>query len=53
MQDPEALMRMIQGEGRWIAAGVSVLCVLYFLVMRLTSRPSSLVADAAQEAGSE
>jgi len=53
MQDPEALMRMIQGEGRWIAAGVAVLCVLYFLVMRLTSRPSSLVADAAQEASSE
>ena len=52
MQDPEALMRIIQGEGRWIAAGVAVLCVLYFLVLRLTSR-NGLAASAAQEAGGE
>jgi hypothetical protein len=38
MQDPEALMRMVKQEGHWIAIAAVVLCALYFLVMRLTSR---------------
>jgi membrane protein DedA with SNARE-associated domain len=48
MNDPEALMRMVKQEGQWIVAAVLVLCALYFLVMRLTSRGSSASApDAA------
>src|SRR5947209_5333362 len=38
MKDPEALMRMMKQEGHWIAIAAIVLCALYFLVMRLTSR---------------
>ena len=38
MNDPEALVRMVKQEGQWIVAAVLVLCVLYILVMRLTSR---------------
>jgi membrane protein DedA with SNARE-associated domain len=40
MNDPEALMRMVKQEGQWIVAAVLVLCALYILVMRLTSRGS-------------
>jgi len=38
MQDPEALMRMVKQEGQWIVGAVLVLCVLYVLVMYMTSR---------------
>jgi membrane protein DedA with SNARE-associated domain len=47
MNDPEALMRMMQQEGRWIAAAVLVLCALYVLVIRLTSRNSAVAPDTA------
>jgi membrane protein DedA with SNARE-associated domain len=40
MNDPEALVRMIKDEGHWIAIAALVLCALYFLVMRLTSKDS-------------
>jgi membrane protein DedA with SNARE-associated domain len=44
MNDPEALMRMVKQEGHWIAIAALVLCVLYFLVMRLTVRPPAAPA---------
>ena len=48
MKDPEALMRMVKQEGQWIVAAVLVLCILYILVMRLTSRsPAASAADIA------
>ena len=47
MNDPEALVRMMKGEGHWIAVGALVLCLLYFLVMRLTAKDSSRVAGTA------
>jgi membrane protein DedA with SNARE-associated domain len=47
MNDPEALMRMIQQEGHWIAGAVLVLCVLYFLVLRLTAKNSASTAAAS------
>jgi len=49
MNDPEALMRMVKQEGHWIAIAALVLCLLYFLVMRLTARSTSA---AAADAGS-
>lgn len=45
MNDPEALMAMMKQEGHWIVAAVLVLCVLYFLVIRLTSRGPAPAAD--------
>jgi membrane protein DedA with SNARE-associated domain len=47
MNDPEALMRMMKQEGHWIAIAALVLCALYFLVMRLTSRASAPAPDTA------
>jgi membrane protein DedA with SNARE-associated domain len=47
MNDPEALMAMMKQEGHWIVAAVLVLCVLYFLVIRLTSRGPAPAADTA------
>ncbi len=44
MDDPEALVRMIQHEGHWIVGAVLGLCLLYLLVMRLTSRGSQSAA---------
>jgi len=41
MNDPEALVRMVKQEGQWIVAAVLVLCALYILVMRLTSRSAA------------
>jgi membrane protein DedA with SNARE-associated domain len=41
MNDPEALMRMVKQEGHWLVGAVLVLCLLYFLVMRLTARSST------------
>ena len=38
MNDPEALVRMVKQEGNWIAGAALLLCVLYFLVIRLTNR---------------
>ena len=47
MNDPEALMHMMQQEAHWIAGAVLVLCALYILVMRLTSRGATPAADTA------
>ena len=48
MKDPEALMRMVKQEGHWFVIGAVVLCALYFLVMRLTSRrPTAAAANSA------
>ncbi len=48
MNDPEALMHIVKQEGHWIVAAVLVLCALYFLVMRLTSRDAAApAADTA------
>jgi membrane protein DedA with SNARE-associated domain len=41
MNDPEALVRMMKDEGHWIAIAALVLCLLYFVVMRLTSKPAA------------
>ena len=41
MNDPEALMRVIKQESHWIVGAVLGLCILYILVMRLTSRTPS------------
>ena len=41
MNDPEALVRMVKQEGQWIVGAVLGLCLLYILVMRLTSRNST------------
>jgi hypothetical protein len=41
MNDPEALVRMVKQEGQWIVVAVLVLCALYILVMRLTSRSAA------------
>jgi membrane protein DedA with SNARE-associated domain len=45
MNDPEALVRMVKQEGQWIVAAALVLCALYILVMRLTSRSSEPAPD--------
>ena len=47
MNDPEALVRMVKQEGHWIVGAVLVLCALYFLVMRLTSRSSTAAPGTA------
>ena len=44
MQDPEALVRMVKQEGHWIVGAVLVLCVLYALVMYMTSRQKAVGA---------
>ena len=41
MDNPEALVRMVQQEGHWIVGAVLGLCVLYILVMRLTAKGSA------------
>ena len=45
MNDPEALMRMMKDVGHWIAIAALVLCALYFLVMRLTSKGSAAASS--------
>jgi membrane protein DedA with SNARE-associated domain len=47
MNDPEALVRMVKDEGHWIAIASLVMCALYFLVIRLTAKGSTPVADRA------
>ena len=37
-KDPEALVRAVKHESIWLVAGIAVLCVLYFLVLRLTAK---------------
>src|SRR3954447_18951402 len=44
MQDPEALVHMVKQEGHWIVGAVLVLCALYVLVMRMTSREKAATA---------
>src|SRR5690349_422259 len=40
LRDPAGLAIALKAKSHVIAAGVVVLCVLYFVVMRLTARPS-------------
>ena len=40
LRDPAALATALKAKSHVIAAGVIVLCVLYFVVMRLTARPN-------------
>jgi hypothetical protein len=47
MSDPEALVAMTKQEGHWIVAAVLLLCALYFLVIRLTSRSATPAPDSA------
>jgi membrane protein DedA with SNARE-associated domain len=36
MNDPEGLIKAIKGESLWLIAGIALLCLLYFLVLKLT-----------------
>jgi len=47
MNDPEALVRMVKEQGHWIVLAVLALCVLYFVVIRLTHREQPVAADRA------
>jgi len=47
MNDPEALVRMVKQEGHWIVGAVLVMCALYIVVMRLTSRSSTSAPGTA------
>ena len=38
MKDPEALVHAIKHESLWLVLGIAALCVLYFLVLRLTAK---------------
>lgn len=38
MKDPDALTKAIKHESLWLIAGVAVLCVLYFVMLRLTAK---------------
>ena len=40
LRDPAGLAMALKAKSHVIAAGVIVLCVLYFVAMRLTARPS-------------
>ncbi len=41
MDNPDELITAIKAESHWIVIGVAVLCVLYFVMMRLTAKPSA------------
>jgi membrane protein DedA with SNARE-associated domain len=47
MSDPDKLVKMIQHESVWLVAGIAVLCVLYFLMLRLTGRPGKAGGNRA------
>ena len=40
MKNPDELIKAIKHESLWLVAGVAVLCVLYFVMLRLTSKKS-------------
>ena len=40
-KDATAIIRAIKDQSHWIIGAVLVLCVLYFVVMRLTAKPES------------
>ena len=44
MKNPDELIKAIKHESLWLVAGVAVLCVLYFLMLRLTSKKSEPAA---------
>jgi membrane protein DedA with SNARE-associated domain len=45
MENPDALTAAIKHESLWLVVGVAVLCVLYFLMLRLTAkRPDATTA---------
>lgn len=41
MENPDELVHVVKHESLWIVGGVAVLCVLYFLMLRLTARPGN------------
>jgi membrane protein DedA with SNARE-associated domain len=47
MNDPEALVQTIKQEAHWIVAAVLVLCVLYFVVIRLTNRDAAATTSTS------
>jgi hypothetical protein len=38
MQNPEGLIDAIKAESIWLVAGVGLLCLLYFVVLRVTAK---------------
>ena len=44
INDPEGLVRMVKQEGHWIVGAVLVLCALYILVIKLTSKEKAVTA---------
>jgi membrane protein DedA with SNARE-associated domain len=38
MKDPEAMVHAIKQESIWIVAGIALLGVLYFLMLRMTAK---------------
>jgi membrane protein DedA with SNARE-associated domain len=40
MKNPDELIKAMKHESLWLVAGVAVLCVLYFVMLRLTSKKS-------------
>lgn len=42
--DPAKMVDAIKGQSHWIILAVLVLCVLYFVVMRLTAKPQNPMA---------
>lgn len=47
MSDPEGLIKAIKGESLWLIGGIALLCVLYFLVLRLTARSNEAHPEQA------
>jgi membrane protein DedA with SNARE-associated domain len=45
MNDPESLVRMIKQEGHWMVGAVLAMGILYFAVMRLTSKSPTPAPD--------
>jgi membrane protein DedA with SNARE-associated domain len=37
MKDPDQLVHVVKHESLWIVGGVVLLCLLYFLMLRLTA----------------
>jgi hypothetical protein len=37
MENPEELIHAVKHESLWLIGGIAVICVLYFLMLRLTA----------------
>jgi membrane protein DedA with SNARE-associated domain len=42
MEDPDALIHAIKHESLWLVGGIALICVLYFLMLRLTAPKPAL-----------